>query len=311
MLPTAEGEPVTAILVDVAVQGSLYALLALGLTLVFGILRFGNFAHVEIATLGAFVALTLVNGLGLPVVVGAAAAVLAGGVAGILLDRLVFSRLRGASSIMLMICSFGLGLAIRELIRATWGAPPIFFDVGLQRPYEVLGVRLTPSQAATLVVTLVAVVGFHLMLTRTRLGTAMRATADNAALAEASGIDTATVIRTVWFIGSAFAALGGVLIGLQTQVHANMGLALMLPVFAAVLLGGIGNVYGAIAGALIIAGAQNIGLAIDFGAVGRAIGIAGEGSRYIPTGYKEAISFLILILVLLLRPQGLGGARAA
>lgn len=136
----------------------------------------------------------------------------------------------------------------------------------------------------------------------------MRATADNPQLAQASGIHTERVIGTVWFLGAAFAGLSGVLIGLDTQVHPQMGFAIIIPVFAAAILGGIGSPYGAVAGALVLGFAENVGLSIDWAPL---LGVFGYGgaSAYIPTGFRHAIPFGVLILVLLWRPQGIFGAR--
>jgi len=155
----------------------------------------------------------------------------------------------------------------------------------------------------------VAIVAFYVLLNRTRLGVAMRGTAENAPLAQASGIDTNRVILMVWFIGAAFAALGGVLVGLNTQVKPDMGGGLIIEVFAAAILGGIGNPYGAMLGALIIAVAENATLAINWGPFLQSVGFEAGDFVFIPTGYKAAAAFVLLILALLLRPQGLLGAK--
>ena len=128
-------------------------------------------------------------------------------------------------------------------------------------------------------------------------------------LSEASGIHSERVVRTVWFIGAGFAALGGILIGLNTQLKPDIGFGLSVEVFSAAILGGIGNPYGAMLGALVIGFAENIGLAINWSQLLRAIGIEASDFAFIPSGYKAAIPFTILIATLLIRPQGLMGAR--
>lgn len=293
---------------DSLVYGAELSLLAVGVTMVYGSLGFPNFAHVEFATLGVYLALLLASVPGLGLIPAAVAALLAAGLAGIIADKLIFSRLRRATPIMLMITSFGLGIVIRELIRAIWGTSPHFYPVGLQRPLLFFGASVTPVQVGIILAAIVCMIGFHLLLNRTKLGIAMRATADNPRLAEASGITTERVIRMVWFIGCGFAALGGILLGLETQIHPNMGFAIIIPVFAAAMLGGIGNPYGAVIGSAIVAFAQNIGLSINWAPLASVLGLSGASYLFIPTGYKEAIPFALLILILLLRPQGIMGA---
>lgn len=306
---TAEGEQdVTQIIVDSLLRSSQISLLAIGLTLVYSLLRFPNFAHVEFAAVGAFVAFLLSATVGLPLVVAVALALLVAGTLGWLLDRAVFARLRGGTPILMMIASFGLGIALREGVRAIWGSSPRFYEVGLQAPLRFLGATITPVQIWVIATAAASVVAFYVLLNFTRLGTAMRATADNPRLAEASGIYSERVIGTVWFLGSAFAALGGVLIGLDTQLHPQMGFAIIIPVFAAAILGGIGNPYGAVAGALVLGFAENVGLAIDWAPLLGIFGYGGDAA-YIPTGFRQAIPFALLIVVLLLRPQGIFGNR--
>ncbi|MFQ5954266.1 MAG: branched-chain amino acid ABC transporter permease [Kiloniellales bacterium] len=298
------------VVLDSLVRASELSLLAVGLTLVYSVLRFPNFAHVEFATIGAYVALFLSSGLGFNMVIASIIAMVVAGGLGIGCDRAIFARLRRSTPIMLMITSFALGIAMREAVRMFGGPSPYFYELGLQRPWEVLGGRLTPVQAGIIAVACVSMLAFHLLLNRTKLGTAMRATADNQQLAEANGIYTERVIQVVWFIGCAFAALGGILIALDTQLQPNMGFAIIIPVFAAAILGGIGQPYGAMLGAVILGFAENVGLSIDWGALLSHTGLVSAQYVYIPTGYKAGIAFAILILVLLVRPRGLLGAKA-
>ncbi len=216
------------VLIDSLIRAAELSFLAVGLTMVYSVLRFANFAHVEFATVGAYLALAFSVTLGAPFVLAAILAILVVGALGVGIDKLIFSRLDGASPIMLMIASFALGIALRELVRAIWGPSPFFYSLGVLAPWQFLGLRITPTQVGVIVAAIVAMLGFHLLLSRTTLGIAMRATADNPALAQASGIATNRVIRAVWFIGSAFAALGGILVGLNTQVKPDMGFGLII-----------------------------------------------------------------------------------
>jgi branched-subunit amino acid ABC-type transport system permease component len=150
----------------------------------------------------------------------------------------------------------------------------------------------------------------HLLLHHTKLGKAMRASSDNPELAQASGIATERIITWVWFIAITFASLGGILIGLETYILPYMGFAIIVPVFCATILGGIGNPYGAMLGALVLGFAENFGLYINFGNIINLGGILNFPQElFIPTGYKPAISFIILILVLLVRPRGILGKK--
>jgi branched-subunit amino acid ABC-type transport system permease component len=301
-------EVLLQVLIDSLIYSSELALLALGVTMVYGALRFPNFAHVEFATLGAYLAFVLSAGLGAPLYVALLIAAVMVGVVGVGIDLAVFRKLRQTSPILLMIASFGIGIALREAIRAIWGTSPVFFPLPLQRPLQLWwDMSATPVQIAIILVAAVCVYAFHLLLNRTKLGIAMRSLADNPNLAEASGINTERIIRSVWLIGAGMAGLGGVMIGLDTQIHPNMGFAIIIPVFCAAILGGIGNPYGALLGALVVAFAQNVGLSIDWAPLASILGWSGESGLYIPTGYKAAIPFGLLILCLLLRPQGLMG----
>jgi branched-subunit amino acid ABC-type transport system permease component len=306
---------VIQILIDSLIRAAELALLGVGLTMVYDVLRFPSFAHVEFGTVGAFIALTislaLPFGPGSSLVIAGIVAMVAVGFLGVATDRAVFSRLRGNSPILLLIASFGVGIVLRFGAQAIWGANAQSYPLPLMRPWLIGDGRLTPSAAAIIVVALVTMLLFHFVLNRTTLGIAMRATADNKDLAEASGIFTERVIRLVWFVGAALAALGGVMLGVATQLHTNMGFEIMLPVFAAVILGGIGNPYGAVLGALVVGFAENIGLAINWGSLASALGLATEDFLFIPVGYKAAIPFTLVIIMLLLRPTGLLGEKRA
>jgi branched-subunit amino acid ABC-type transport system permease component len=294
------------VLLNTLIRGGELSLLAIGVTMVYGTLRFPNFAHVEFATAGAYLALFFSGFLGLDLVLaGVLAIVLTAGI-GVASDTLIFRHLRVAHPVMPMIASFGLGIAIREAVRGGAGTSPFFLSQSLAERWTVLGATITDTQVLILVLVLIAVVGFHLLLTRTRLGIAMRAVSDNSDLARASGIFSERIIRLVWLIGAAMAALGGILIGLETQLQPNMGIGLIIAMFAAALLGGIGNPYGAVLGAFVVAFAENIILAVNWAWAGQLVGMDIEYAM-IPTGYKEAISFVVLILVLLVRPRGILG----
>jgi neutral amino acid transport system permease protein len=268
--------------------GSIIALAAVGLTLTYGILRLSNFAHGDLMTLGAyltFVANSTGLNIWLSIILGAAATVLS-----ILLsEKLVWApmRSRRASSTTLIIISIGLALFIRNGIILIWGGSNQRYNLPVAPAILFLGVRI-PYYDLLVTILVVLVIGvLHYLLQNTKIGKAMRAVADNLDLARVTGINVDRVIIWTWIIAGTLTALGGSMLGLVEGVRPNMGWFLILPMFASVILGGIGNPYGAIAGALVI-------------------GIAQEVSTYwLPTAYKLGVALLIMVLVLLFRPQGL------
>ena len=300
----------TQVLINSIVRASELALLSLGLTIVYDILRFANFAHTEYAVIGVYLALFLNVSLGLPILPAAIIASLLTGLFSILIDKAVFKKLRGYSGIIVMVTSLGLAIAFRNTIRSIWGATARNFSVPLQKPIVTEYFRITPLQIWIVLIGLSAMVLFHLLLHHTKLGKAMRATSDNPALSEASGIDIEKIITSVWFIAIAFASLGGILIGMETYILPYMGFAIIIPVFCATIMGGIGNPYGAMLGALVLGLAENFGLYINFGKILNLGGIFNfNKDLFIPTGYKPAISFVILIVVLLIKPRGILGKK--
>lgn len=304
------------LIADGLVVGSVIALGAVGLTLTYSILRFANFGQGEFLTWGAYLAVSAlsvtlaVTGAGvmepiepfsfgwqLPVAMLAAAALTA--VLALALDWALFARLRRhGSAITLVIASFGAALALRNLLQFLYGTLPEYYTREIQIairlvPRDVMGgLRVTPDQMLVLGVTGAAVIGLHLLLTRTTLGRAMRATAQNPALARVAGVDVEGVIRATWVIGAALAAVAGVMAGLVGQIRPGLGFELLLPLFAAAILGGIGSVWGAVAGGLIV------GLAESFSA------------PLLGAEYRAATAFIVLIAILLLRPRGLFGEKA-
>lgn len=302
------------ILIDSLIRGSELALLAVGLTMIYDVLRFPSFAHVEFGTVGAFIAVAISTALPFgpvtAIVIAAIVAMIIGGGLGVVSDRLIFSRLRTASRTILMIASFGLAIMLRFGTQAIWGASPRTFPLPLMRSWEIAGGRLSPASASIIIATVASMLVFYFLLNRTRLGIAMRATADDPDLSEASGVYSERVIRVVWFIGAGFAALGGIMVGIATQVHPNMGYAVILPVFAAAIFGGIGNPYGAVLGAMVIGLAENVGLAINWAVLLQPLGLTDANYLLIPVGYKQGIPFALLIVMLLFRPQGLLGRKS-
>jgi branched-subunit amino acid ABC-type transport system permease component len=302
--------PVSQVIVNSIIRASELSLIALGLTLVYGLLKFSNFAQTEYGVIGAYLALIFNVVLKLNLFAAAFVSAILTGFIAVAFDKMIFRRLRTSSGIILAVTSLGLAIAVRNMVRAVWGATPRSFDIALQKPLVFWGIRLTPVQISIIATAFVFMAAFHFLLHKTKLGKAMRATSDNPALAQASGIGTEKVVVWVWFIASSFAAVGGILIAMETYLLPFMGFALVIPVFCATILGGIGNPYGAMLGALALGFAENFGLYLDFGKIINGWGLFDFVAEiHIPTGYRDAISFAILIMILLIRPAGILGKR--
>ncbi|MBX6350512.1 MAG: branched-chain amino acid ABC transporter permease [Clostridia bacterium] len=278
------------------VFGSILAVTASGLSLVYAILKLTNFAHGDMVTFGAYVALFLNLALGLDVWWTLPLAFIAGALLAVALDGLVWApmRRRGAGTVAMMIASIGVALALRNALVFLFGADTTRFDMPVQPkvPLGSLPVMMSADDWEVIVAAAVAILGLHLLLTRTAIGRAMRALSDNAALAWVSGVDVDRVIRWTWIVGGGLAGAGGVLYGMTQPFNTNMGWFLLLPIFAAIIVGGIGNPYGAILGGLLIGVAQEVSVAV------------------LPTQYRLAVGFVVMILVLLVYPRGLLGQRS-
>ena len=273
--------------------GLIIALASVGLSLIYGTTRLVNFAHGEIVTLGALLAFYFNNSLGWPLLVGAPLALLLTGLFGAGLDAGLWGplRKRGSGLISMLVISIGLSLALKNIYLYMFGGlPRSYRDFNIQKAYEVFGLDIAPRNLAASITSIVALVAVAIGLQRTRMGKAMRAIADNRDLASSSGINVDRVIRLVWFFGSALAALGGIFYGLtESAVSFEEGSTLLLLMFAAITLGGLGTAFGALAGGF------TIGLFVDVSTV------------WVPPELKTVIALVVLIVVLLVRPQGILG----
>lgn len=291
------------------VSGSIITLGAIGLSLTYGILKFANFAHGDMMSIGAFLAfafLALFRTLGvpspslpflsfsLPLILAFLLCMIATGGIAVGVDKILYKRLRTTGSIILLIASVGVAFMLRNIIQFIWGPDPRYYIKKIQVATRIpgLGVRIKTDEIFIIAIAAFLVTLLHLFLTRTRMGKAMRATSDNMDLAQVSGIDTERVIMWTWLIGSALAAAGGVLTGIENKfITPNLGWGMLLPIFAAVILGGIGSPYGAMLGGMVI-------------------GLSGELSTvFISTSYKPAVAFIIMVVMLLIKPTGLLGEK--
>jgi len=302
------------VVADGLIIGSVISLGAIGLSLTLSILRFSNFSHGELLAWGSYFALFAAAGLtsmgeglaapigpfsfgwGLAIAMVAAAAMTA--LLALALDIVLFKRLRKHGSITLVIGSFGAALVLRNLLLFWQGGVPKYFSQNLQIAIPLLprsfggGLRFTPDQLLVLALTLATVSGLHVFLRYSVLGRSMRAASLNPGLAQVTGIDPERVARTTWAIGGALAAVAGVFAGITVQLRPTMGAELLLPLFAAVIVGGIGSVWGAVLGGLLVGLAESVSVSL-------------MGAEY-----RTAAAFIVLIAILLVRPNGLFGERA-
>lgn len=277
--------------------GSIIAITAIGLSLIFGTTGLINFAHGEMVTLGATIAFLLnatVIGPQLQLIPATLVTIAFGALFGAMLELGLWKplRRRGIGRIQLFIVSIGLSLLIRHVILVLFGSrPQPYGDYAIQTEWHWGPVSIAPRDFVITVASLLVLAGVGLMLRQTRAGKAIRAVSDNRDLAESSGINVDRVIRNVWLLAGGLAALGGVFFGLAQAVSWDMGFRLLLLMFAAVILGGLGTAYGVIAGSLVV-------------------GIVAQVSTiWFPVELQNAWALIVLILVLLIRPQGIFGQR--
>lgn len=279
------------------VTGSILAIAAVGVSLVYGILRIVNFAHGDYLTFGAYVALLVNVAWDGHIVLAALGAVVATALLSTVLEFALWRPLRRkqAGLFSLFIAAIGLALVLRHVIFLVAEAKPRRYGVDVFQVYELGPVRLSQSQAVAVGIAIAAIVLVGLMLARTGLGKAMRALADDRSLAAVAGIDVDRTIVVTWILAGALAGVAGLLQALILNAfNPNFGSLLLLPVFAAVVLGGIGNAYGALAGGLVL------GLVMEVSTWSELAGGA-------PPVYKPVVAFGVLIAVLLVRPQGVFG----
>lgn len=277
------------ILFNALLNGAIIAPPAIAFTMLFAILRFPNFAVGAFITVGAYAALVFNLHFGLGIVGATLAGMLATALLFWLSDLVVFRPMRDHSEVALLVASIALTFVVESVIRFFFGSGVRGFDLPLSRPLEWAGVRATPDQFYLVLAAALAMVGTDAVLRFTLLGKAMRATADNRALAEVRGIDTERVTIAVLLFGGALVGLSGVLAGIDLVIEPLLGWKLIIAVLAAAILGGIGSPFGAMAGALLVGLAEELTVLI------------------LPSTYKVGVGFIIVAAALLVRPQGLFG----
>ncbi|CTQ52486.1 LIV-I protein H [Roseibium album] len=269
------------------VLGSIYALGAVGITLIFAILRYAHLAHGDLATLGAFIALAAVTSLGISPLAALPVAILATAAIAVGIDKVFYNHLRERPKIVTVMASLGIALMVRSVVQVVWGVDTQTYTRGIVRPDDYFGLRIRDREIYTVVAMVLLVGGLQLFLTRSKWGKAMRAMSDNPNLALLSGIDNKKVVMLTWVIAGGLCAAAGFFLGLNTELKSMMGWHMLLPMFAAAILGGVGRVEGAVLGGLIVGIAEELSVLV------------------IPSEYKAAMAFAILLFMLIVRPTGL------
>lgn len=277
------------LLVNGIVNASLIAPPAIAFTLLFSVLRFPNFAIGGYITVGAFIAYALNVGADLPLWLAGIGAMAGTALVVWLSDVIVFRPMRGHAPVTLLVVSIALTLILEHIIRLIYSADVRGFNVPLQRPIKFAGIRITHEQIDIILMAGAIAVGVHVLLKYTRIGRAMRATADNQMLAEVRGINTSAIIAFTWCLCGVLFGVTGVFAGLDLVIEPLVGWNLTIPIFAAAILGGIGSPYGAMLGALMVGIAEELTVLI------------------LPSTYKIGVGFVIIAVLLLVRPHGLLG----
>jgi branched-chain amino acid transport system permease protein len=277
------------LLVNGLMAGAVLALPAIGLTTVFAVLRFANFALAGHMAVGAFAGYVLNTTLGLPAIAAVAGAFLVAGAIGIATDHVALRPLRRYSALILAIASIALNLMVESVLRFVFGGAPRNFDIPLMRDWSFGSLRIGPQQAENALIALVVMGVLFLFLSFTTTGKAMRAVADNPMLADSKGINPDRMARMAIGIGMGLAGIGGMLVALDTAIDPQLGFRSILSIFAAAVLGSFGSVPGAVVGALVIGLAEELSL------------------LFLPASYKAAIAFVAILIVLTFRPRGLFG----
>jgi branched-chain amino acid transport system permease protein len=274
------------------INGAVLAVPAIGITAIYAVLRFPNFALASMATIGAFAGYVANVSFGVPATAAILIAFLAAGLVGLVSDEIVLKPIRPTGPLAAAIASVALTIALENVVRFVFGNDLRAYDLPIARDWRVLGLRIGPQQVENFAIALMAMMAVFLFLAFTRLGKAMRAVADNPTLADIKGINADRIGRLVSFAGMGLAGIGGMLIGLDTSIDPLTGFRAILSVFAAAVLGGLGSIPGAVVGALTIGVAEELSLLV------------------LDPPYRSAIGFLAILLVLTLRPRGILGERA-
>ena len=278
--------------------GMVYALIAIGISLIYSGLDIVHFAHGEIYMLGAFIGLVLFNVVGLPYPLVILGSMIITGIIGVLIERIFYRRLTAGgggytvAGMGMIICGFGMSIVLQNAAFLIWGAKPQPFPVRFGMPYELGTITLPASYVWIVAAALILMVSLHFFLKKTQLGLAVRAVAHNKEIASLMGINVPLMISVIFGIACALGAAAGVLVGPINYVNVLMGTGILIKAFAAAVIGGFGSLPGAVLGGLIVGVCESL------------------GAGYLSGSYKDIYPFILLIVVLMVRPAGFFGVIA-
>ena len=281
------------LIVNGLIAGAIYALIASGFSLIFNIERFFNLAHGAVFAAGAFMSYALTAMAGLNVVASLLISVIFCMGLGVLINKSVYKPLKRLKNneFSLLIASYGVFMLIEGIILLIFGAELRTFGITIIEGHKFLGAYVTSLQIIIFIVAMITFGAVWLFLKKSKTGKALRAVSDNKVVSKTLGIDTETMTLVVFAVGSALAGLAGVLVGMEQTIDPRMGFMAVLKGITAAIVGGIGNVPASLAGGMTVGLAENLGIA------------------FLPSGFKDAIAFVILVIFLLFRPQGFFGTR--
>ena len=294
------------------VLGSVYALIALGYTMVYGILQLINFAHGDVLMVGALTAMTTINAVSsvapdlpgpIKLLIGLLVAMPVCMVLNVVIERVAYRPLRNAPRLAPLITAIGVSITLQTVAMLVWGRNYNVFPTTMPTtPVAIAGAAITPVQIMIIVVSFALMIGLVMLVNKTKLGRAMRATAENPRVAGLMGVDANKVIVATFAIGAALAAVAGVMMASNYSIaHFYMGFLPGMKAFTAAVLGGIGNIYGAMVGGLMLGLIESLGAGYIGDLTGGVLG----------SNYQDIFAFVVLILVLTLRPSGIMGERVA
>jgi branched-chain amino acid transport system permease protein len=282
------------LLINGLIAGAIYSLVSSGFSLIYSICKFVHFAHGVVITLSGYFLYFLFSKLGLNFWLSVILSIIFASLLGFLTDKVVYKQLRKrkASNTILLMASVAILIFFESLILILFGADVKTIGyIKISKGIEIFNAIITPLQIVIIIVSLILLILLFLFMKKTKLGKAMRAVADNKDVAEALGISTEKIYSWSFIIGSAIAGIAGILVGLEQNLEPTMGTNLMIKGFTAAIIGGIGSVPGSILGSFLLGLVENFGI------------------WFLPSGYKDAIAFIILFIFLLFRPQGILGVK--
>ncbi len=283
---------ISQLLANGIIAGSIYALVASGFALIYTTNRFVHFAHGAVAALGAYLVYTFFEQLGLPFVLAVILSIILTALAGVLAYKLVYQPLerRGSSSAILLIAGLGLSIFLDNVLLLVYGADVKSISIiEVSRGMDIAGAIVTPLQLVIVATSVALLIGLWFFMYKTSFGKKIRAVADNLTLAKITGINTTYIQYAGFAIGSALAAVAGILIGIEQNLEPTMGVTLIIKGFTGAVIGGVTSIPGAVLGSYLLGLVENFGV------------------WFLPSGYKDAIAFTLLLFFLLVRPNGILG----